>query len=325
MFNTKKILIFTIISLLLVGSLSSFVMAKENVRIGLIPMTLSNDYFIAMVNGAKKRAKALGVDLVVQGSSSHADAGSQLKMMENMIVQNIDAICIVPSSSASLTPALRKAENAGIPVINLDTKFIPEIIEDVGLEPIPYIGTDNYDGAFRAGELALKLLDGEGKVAILEGIAGQENTRDRREGFIAGMKDKLEIVATQNADWEVEEGYNVTQNILQANPDLDLIFGSNDNMAIGAYRALQEAGKEDEVKVIGYDGVPAGLESVQRGEMEATVAQFPAEMGKRGIDVALQLINGERIAVKSDEKTLTKLITEDNVDRMIEYLEKYID
>jgi ribose transport system substrate-binding protein len=112
---------------------------------------------------------------------------------------------------------------------------------------------------------------------------------------------------------------------MQANPELDLIFGSNDGMAIGAYRAILEAGKEDEIFVIGYDAVPAALESVKEGELYATIAQFPAEMGKRGIDAAMQIINGEEIALKDSESTVTTPITQENVEAMMNYLDNYID
>lgn len=323
MLKMRKLLVVSMILLLLVSF--SFAAAAQEINIGLIPMTLSNEYFIALINGAEQRAELYDVELTVQGPQTHADALAQLEQMENMISRGVDAIVIVPSSSEALAPALLKAEEAGIPVINLDTKFNQETLKNAGVAPIPFIGTDNYDGALDAGKLALELLGGEGQVAILEGISGQQNTYDRKNGFIDGMEGKLEVVATQTADWEVEKGYNAAQNIMQANPDLDLIFGSNDGMAIGAYRAILEAGKEDEIYVIGYDAVPAALESVKEGELYATIAQFPAEMGKRGIDAAMQIINGEQIALKDHESTVTTPITQDNVEAMMNYLDNYID
>jgi len=323
MLKMQKLLVISMVALLLISF--SFAAAAQEINIGLIPMTLSNEYFIALINGAEQRAELYDVDLTVQGPQTHADALAQLVQMENMISRGVDAIVIVPSSSEALAPALLKAEEAGIPVINLDTKFNQDTLASAGVSPIPFIGTDNYVGALDAGKLALELLEGEGQVAILEGISGQQNTYDRKNGFIDGMENKLEVVATQTADWEVEKGYNAAQNIMQANPELDLIFGSNDGMAIGAYRAILEAGKEDEIFVIGYDAVPAALESVKEGELYATIAQFPAEMGKRGIDAAMQIINGEQIALKDSESTVTTPITQDNVEAMMSYLDNYID
>jgi len=323
MLKMQKLLVISMVALLLISF--SFAAAAQEINIGLIPMTLSNEYFIALINGAEQRAELYDVELTVQGPQTHADALAQLEQMENMISRGVDAIVIVPSSSEALAPALLKAEEAGIPVINLDTKFNQETLANAGVSPIPFIGTDNYVGALDAGKLALELLGGEGQVAILEGISGQQNTYDRKNGFIDGMENKLDVVATQTADWEVEKGYNAAQNIMQANPELDLIFGSNDGMAIGAYRAILEAGKEDEIFVIGYDAVPAALESVKEGELYATIAQFPAEMGKRGIDAAMQIINGEEIALKDSESTVTNPITQENVEAMMNYLDNYID
>lgn len=324
MINFKKIAILTVAAFLLVTSFSPLALASD-MKIGFVPMTLSNQYFITMVNGAKEKAEELGIELNVQAPRTHASAQNQLRIIENMITRNVDAICLVPSSSEGLVAALGKAQRAGIPIVNLDTRISPQALEDANLNPIPYIGTDNYVGAKKAGEKALEMLNGDGKVAILTGVPGQENTRDRKNGFIDVVEGKLEIVATQTANWEVSEGYNATQNILQANPNLDLIFGSNDGMALGAMRALREAGKMDEVKVIGYDAIPPGLKSVKQGEMDATVAQFPAEMGKKGVMTAKQIVEGSTIAIDMIENTPTKLITQDNIAQMMEYLDPYTD
>lgn len=288
--------------------------------IGFIPMTLSNEYFITMVNAAQQEADKLGVTLLVQAGQTHGSAAEQLELVENMINRNVNAICIVPSSSFGLIPALRQAEEAGIPVINLDTKLDAETIAKAGLKPIPFIGTDNYAGAQKAGERALELLNEGDKVAILTGIAGQQNTNDRRNGFYDVVKDKLEVVAEQTANWEVEEGYNVTENIITANPDLKLIFASNDNMALGACRALKANGRED-VIVIGYDGIPAALESIEAGEMDSTVAQFPADMGIEGVRAAIALIEGKE--VPDVQYTRTELITKENVEEFKEYLAQF--
>jgi len=319
---STKLFTLALISALIVGLVGPAVMAAD-MKIGFMPMTLSNQYFQTMVEGAKKRASQLGVELSVQAPKSHSSVGAQLRIIENMITRGVDALCIVPASSTGLMSGLQKAQNAGIPVVNIDTQFSQKSIEGAGLNPIPYIGTDNYDGAKKAGNKALELLGGEGKVAILTGVPGQQNTRDRKNGFMDAVEGKLEIVATQTANWEVEEGYNVTQNILQANPDLGLIFASNDGMALGALRALKEAGKQDEIELIGYDAIPAALESVKAGGIDADVAQFPAEMGKGGVTMAYQMASGESIAVNHHRNTPTKLITQDNVDAMINYLENY--
>jgi ribose transport system substrate-binding protein len=312
----KKVLL----TVLLVALLGCFAFAKTT-TIGFIPMTLSNEYFITMVNAAQQEADRLGVEILVQAGQRHGSAEEQMQIMENMITRRVDAICIVPSSSQGLIPVLRKAEKAGIPVINLDTKFDAEALKAAGLKPIPFIGTDNYYGAKIAGWYALSLLGGEGDVAILTGVAGQQNAADRRNGFydVVSKCADINIVAEQTANWEVEQGYNVAQNILQANPGLDLIFASNDNMGLGARRAIEEAKKD--IPVIGYDAVSAALDSVKAGTFAGTIAQFPAEMGEKGIQTALKIMAGEEVS--EYVQTGSKLIYMANVDWFKEYLAQF--
>lgn len=311
----KKAILVSLLVLLFVG----VVLAKTT--IGFIPMTLSNEYFITMVNAAQMEADKLGVDLLVQGAQQHASAEEQMQIMENMITRRVDAICIVPSSSEGLIPVLRKAEKAGIPVVNLDTGFDAAALEAAGLKPVPFIGTDNYYGAQIAGYFALALTGAEGKVAILTGVEGQKNAADRRNGFydVVSAYPEMEVVAEQTANWEVEQGYNVFQNMLQANPDLKLVFASNDNMGIGAYRAIKEANKD--VTVIGYDAIPAALDAVKAGEFAGTIAQFPAEMGEMGVQTAIKLINGEEVPMNI--QTASMLIYASNVEWFEEYLAQY--
>ena len=291
----------------------------EELTIGFIPMTLDNEYFITMVNAAQQEADKVGAKLLVQAGTSHGSAEEQLQIVETMITNKVDAICIVPSSSVGLMTALKKAEEAGIPVINLDTRLDADLVKSSGLKPVPFIGTNNYDGAKLAGEYALEITGGTGKVAILTGIAGQQNAADRRNGFFDVVNGKLEVVAEASADWEVEKGYNAAQNMIQANPDLVLIFASNDNMALGAIRAAKEAGKD--IKVIGYDAIGEALNSVKAGEMASTIAQFPAEMGIQGVQAAINLVNGGSMPEMT--YTETRPITLENVEEFMTYLAKY--
>jgi ribose transport system substrate-binding protein len=290
--------------------------SKQPIQIGFIPMTLDNEYFITMINAAKQQAKKQNVKLLVQAGQTHGSAEEQLQIVENMISNKVNAICIVPSSSQGLTAALKKAQDAGIPIINIDTKLDAELLKKSGINTVPFIGTNNYDGAKLAGAYALKILNGKGKVAILTGIAGQQNAADRRNGFYDVIKGKLEVVAEQTADWEVEKGYNASQNIIQAHPDIAMIFAGNDNMALGAHRAIKECGKN--IKVIGFDAINEALNSVKRGEMLGTVAQYPADMGIEGVNTAIKLIQGKKIDAVIYTKT--KLIIKQNVAEFQKYL-----
>jgi len=154
-------------------------------------MTLENEYFITMVNAAQIEAQEQGASLLVQAGTTHGSVEEQLQIIEDMIARNVDAICVVPSSSTGLISAIKKAEAAGIPVINLDTKIDADAVKNAGLEPVPYIGTNNYDGAHMGGEYALENLDIlNTEVAILTGISGQQNAADRRNGFVDATEGK---------------------------------------------------------------------------------------------------------------------------------------
>lgn len=293
---------------------------ENDYNIGFIPMTLNNEYFITMVNGAKLEAEELGVELSVQSGDQHASAAEQLTIVENMITSGVDAICIVPSSSEGLFAALSKCKEAGIPVINIDTKLDQDILDQVDME-VPFYGTDNYEGAKSAGEYVKENFPAGTKTAILTGIEGQQNAADRRDGFVEGAGDAIEIVAEQSANWEVDQGYAAAQNIITANPDVELFYCGNDGMAIGAVRAITEAKLEDQIKVIGFDGISEALNMISEGTLYGSVAQFPGEMGIYGVKNAVAVLNGEEI--EQYINTGAKLITPDNVEEHKEYIKKF--
>jgi len=316
----KKVL-FTVFCILLCVSIGTVVGAAEKKVIGFIPMTMNNEYFVTMVNAAKIEAEKQGVDLLVQAGERHGSADEQLRIIEDMITREVDAICVVPSSSTGLISAIKKAQKAGIPVVNLDTRIDPAAVKEAGLKPVPYIGTNNYDGAKMGGQYALDNLKIDGlEVAILTGISGQQNAADRRNGFVDATKGKVKVVAEQTANWEVEQGFNVFQNILQANPNIGFVFASNDNMGLGAIRACKAAGRKD-IKVLGYDAVSGALQSVKEGEMVGTVAQFPAEMGIQGVQAALKMISGEKVPEVIFTKT--EVIDSNNVVDFNKYLNQF--
>ena len=295
---------------------------EDPIVIGFVPMTMNNEYFITMVNGAKQKAEELGVQLDVQAADQHASAAAQLTIVENMITAGVDGICIVPSSSEGLSVALQKCKEAGIPVINLDTKINKEVLDEAGLS-VPFFGTDNYAGAASAGEYVLANLKEGIDTAILTGIEGQQNAADRRNGFYDVVKDKVNVVAEQSANWEVDQGYTATQNIISANPTVELIFASNDGMAIGAISAVEEAGLSDQIQIIGFDAISEALNLVESGNMLGTVAQYPAEMGILGVENVVKSIKGEEVEMFIN--TGANLITADNVAEHKAYSAKFAE
>lgn len=288
--------------------------------IGFVGMTLNNEYHITLANGAKTEAEKQGIKIEVQAGDQHASADQQLTIIENMIANKVDGILLVPSSSDGLEAALIKCKEADIPVINLDTKLTDDALKHVDMD-IPFYGTDNYTGAKMAGEYVAGNFDKGVKTAILKGIEGQTNAADRYNGFLEGAGDTVDVAAEQTADWEVDKGYTAAQNIISANPDVELFFCCNDNMGIGALRAIKEANLQDQIQIIGFDAVSEVLNLVETGEFTATVAQYPAEMGRLGVQNLLKIFDGEKAEESID--TGTKVILKDNVAEFKEYLEEY--
>lgn len=292
-------------------------------EIAFLPMTLDNEFFVAMKNGAEEKCKELGYTLIAQSGSGHASASEQLQLMENMIQKGVKAIMICPCSSTGLISGIKKANAAGIPVIILDAQVDQEKLAEEGAKTEAYIGSDNYRGGSVAGEYAKKLAGEAGrklKTVILTGVPGQENMDFRRDGFVDAAGDSIEVVAIQNADSEFSKANDVMTNILTANDDVELVYACNDLMALGAYRAARQAGKKD-IKAIGFDGNSDALRSIQDGELAGTVAQLPAEMGIKGIEAAHKIISGE--TVPKTTFTDIKVVDGANVKEFVEYVNKY--
>ncbi len=296
--------------------------AEENRKkvIGFIPMTMSNEYFIIMVNAARSEAEKQHAELLVQSGKIHRSGEEQEEIIENMIAKGVDAICIVPSSGGVLRK-LQKVQQAKIPIINIDTKIDRNTMKKLGMKTIPYIGTNNYEGARMGGRYAVSSLGISGKkVAVLTGMSQQQNSKDRWNGFKDAVSGKAVIVAERPANWEKKLGYFIFKNMLQEKSDLDFVFACNDNMALGAIEAIRETGRNN-IGVMGYDGITPALNAIEKGIMAATVAQMPAEMGIKGVQMALELLKGNPV----DEITYTetKMIDSSNVSEFKAYLNQY--
>lgn len=271
--------------------------AKKELKIGFVMKTLSNPFFMTMEKGAKRAEAELGVKLVVQVGQEETSIEQQIAIVENMIAQKFDAICIAPGGSKEIVPVLKKAQDAGIPIINIDNRVDAEAAKAAGLKPIPYVGASNTDGGYLAGKYLAEQLQGKGKVAIIEGIQGVDNAEGRKNGAkkaFAEYKD-IQVVASQSANWKTEEGLNVMTNILQANPDLNGVFCANDMMAFGAIQAIDPMGKSGKILVAAYDALEQSNVYIKEGKMISTVDQKPDDQGYYGVKFAVDLINKKEV------------------------------
>src|SRR6266540_2002422 len=312
----KQSLIFVLLGILLITSLScqrGVEQTSGSPRIALVLKTANNPFFIDMQKGAEEAAKKLGVTLIVQAAEREVDVEKQMQIIENLIQAKVAALCVTPSGSREIVPAIEKANRAAIPVVIVDTRVDPKAMSESKGKIATFIGSDNYEGGKLAGEFIAKRLGGKGRVAVLEGIPGHETGDSRLKGFRDSIKSTpgIEIVASQTANWERDQGFNVFQNILQSHPDVQAVFACSDLMALGALEAIAAAKKTGQIIVIGFDASDEARKAVLSGTMDATVAQSPATMGAMAVENAYHLIKGE--PVKEEFVVPIKLITKETL------------
>jgi ribose transport system substrate-binding protein len=289
--------------------------SEESVgAVALVFKTLNNPFFIDMQRGAEEAAQALGIRLVIQAPEREVDVEKQMQIVENLIQRKVSVICLAPCGSREIVPAIVKANRAGIPVLILDTRVDAASLEQAGGQTATFIGSDNFEGGGIAGAYISSALGRRGKVAVLEGIPGHETSDARLAGFrkALGESPGIEIVASQTANWERDQGFNVFQNILQSHPQVQALFACNDLMALGAVEAIAAAGKAGKVRVVGFDVVTDAREAIRSGAMEASVAQHPYEIGKLAVENADRVMKGE--AIPREIPVKVELVTRENVE-----------
>lgn len=278
-------------------------------RVALVLKTLNSPFFNDMQRGAQGAADKLGVDLVVQAADREIDVERQMQIIENLIQSGVKAMALTPSGSKEVVPAVVKANRANIPVVIVDTRLDASAATEAGANAVSFIGSDNYDGGRIAAKFVVDATGGKANVAVLEGIPGHETGDSRLRGFKEGIAATpgVTIVASQPANWERDQGFNVFQNMLQAHPDVDTVFACNDMMALGAVEAIRAAGKTGKIRVVGFDAVEDARKAINDGTMAASVAQFPDEMGRVAVENAVKALRGE--PVPPDVKVRIELVT----------------
>jgi ribose/xylose/arabinose/galactoside ABC-type transport system permease subunit/ABC-type sugar transport system substrate-binding protein len=266
----------------------------EGLTVAFVPKQIGNPFWITMRKGAEAEAARLGVRVVTLAPDRETDVERQHQIIENLIEQRVHALLIAPSGAREVIPAIKKANQANIPVLIVDSDIDRPTATAAGASTVTYIGSDNFAGGRIAGEAVARWLEGQGEVAVLEGTPGHESTDQRRKGFAAALQAHpgVRIVASQTASAERARGFSVAQNILQAHPNLRAIFGANDEMALGALEAVAAAGRGESVRVVGFDAAPDALTNIRAGRMAGSVAQFPSEMGRMGVRAAVELVRG---------------------------------
>src|SRR6186997_3443014 len=282
-------------------------------KVALVLKTLNHPFFVDMRRGAQEAADRLGVNLQVQAAEREIDVEKQMQIVENLIQTGIQALCITPSGSREIVSALVKARDAKVPIVVVDTRVDAKAAADAGVKTETLVGSDNYAGGKLAGEYLVKAAGGKAHVGILEASPRDRTGRTRRRGCRDAVKDAggVTIVASQPANWERYQGFNVFQNMLQAHPDIDSVFACSDLMALGAIEAIAAAGRTGKIRVIGFDALDDAKKAIADGSMAASVAQFPSEMGRVAVESAVKVIHGE--TVPAQIKVRLELVTKDTV------------
>ncbi|HEX2863752.1 MAG TPA: ribose ABC transporter substrate-binding protein RbsB [Deinococcales bacterium] len=264
--------------------------AFAKTTIGLSVSTLNNPFFVSLKDGAQAASTKAGADLIVLDAQNRAD--KQIGDIEDLITRKVNVILINPVDSDAVVGAIQKANAAKIPVITVDRSAN-------GGNVAYHIASDNVAGGKMAGEYIKKLLNGKGNLVELVGVAGTSAARDRGAGFNAVVKATpgLKIVASQPADFDRAKGLTVMENILQAQPNIDAVFAHNDEMALGALQAIKTSGRK--IAVVGFDATDDALAAVKAGTLAATVAQQPEEIGRLGVEKALDIVKTGKVPAKT--------------------------
>jgi ribose transport system substrate-binding protein len=277
-----------LLCVLLIGGAAASMASAAAPQIGLAVSTLNNPFFVDLRDGALEAANEAGLTITVADAQN--DPNRQLSQIENFIQQGVSIILVNPCDSAAIVPAIKAANKANIPVITVDRGAD-------GGEVVCHIASDNVEGGRMAGEYLAKLVDYKGKLVELEGIPGTSAARDRGAGFNEVIKKypDIKIVARQEAGFDRAKGMTVMENILQAQPEIDGIFCHNDEMALGALRAVEAAGRLSAIKIVGFDATDDAVKSVKDGKLVATVAQKPRVMGSMAVETAKQVLDGVKV------------------------------
>jgi ribose transport system substrate-binding protein len=258
------------------------------VTLGLSLSTLNNPFFVTLRDGAQAAADAAGVKLVVVDAQN--DPAQEATNVEDLIQQGVSVIMVNPTDADAVVPSVQKANEAGIPVFTIDRGANGGTI-------ISHIASDNVAGGAVAGKFLCDALGGQGKVVELEGIAGTSAARDRGLGFNDYMSREcsgVEIVARQTANFDRAEGLTVFEDILQAQPEINGTFAHNDEMILGAIQAAEAAGRGG-IVFVGFDATDDAVAAVDAGNLAATIAQQPAEMGRLGVETSLKHLEGQSV------------------------------
>lgn len=263
-----------------------------------------NPFWAAVEKGARDAAKAMNVNLVVLAPPAETDVQAQVAQIEDQIAKRVNAIVVAPTDVSALNTTFDKARAAKIPVLFVDT-------DGTWPHKATFIGTDNKAGGVLGGKFLCDALKGKGDIAIITGVMTTQSIRARVEGARESAKKcGLNVAAELPADSDRAKGQQVMEDVLTSKPTVKGVFAANDLMALGAAEAVKARGKSGQILLVGFDAIPEAAKAILAGQMAASVAQSPSNMGKFGVENAIKVLKGQTIAKRID--TGTVLVTKKN-------------
>lgn len=260
--------------------------AQADAVIGLALSTLDNPFFMSVQEGATEAAARLKVDLIVEDAAN--DVETQQNQIQALIEQDVSAILLNPVDGDAIIPAVEAANEAGIPLLTIDRAV-------AGGEVVTHVASDNLAGGEMAGKYLVEAIGENGNVVELVGIPGTSAAQERGEGFHKAIETEndIVIVAQEIADFDRAKGKEIFSQVMTSNPQIDAVFAHNDEMILGALEAAKSAGRDQEIVFVGFDAIDDAVEALENGELTATIAQQPAEMGRLGVEMTVDYLNGE--------------------------------
>ncbi|MBX7259044.1 MAG: substrate-binding domain-containing protein [Candidatus Hydrogenedentes bacterium] len=256
--------------------------------IGASLLTQRHQFYRDLVAALEEEAPKHGLTLRIQ--YAEFDGQKQINQIETFVRQKVDAIIVSPKDSAGISPAVSDARAKGIPVFTAD-------IAAQNADVVCHIASDNVQGGRIIGEYLAKILNGKGKVAIIDNPE-VTSVQDRTKGFDEALAKYPEMSVVQRAPGAGvrDKALTAAQSVLQANPDLSAIFGINDDSALGALAAVESAGLQDKIVIVGYDGTPEARDAILAGKaLKADTVQFPREIGKKTIETIAAFLEGKEV------------------------------
>lgn len=292
--------------------------ASGQAEYAVILKTQAVDFWVKMKAGVEAEAQKLGVKVDVYAAQSEEDTEGQLKILENCLTKNYKAIGVAPLSPVNMIQGIVKANQKGIYVMNIDEKIDMATLKSAGGSVIGFATTDNVAVGKKGAQYIIDKNANGGKVAIIEGKAGNASGENRKQGAADAFKanSKFTLVGSLPADWDRQKALDVAASFIQQNPDLVGIYACNDGMALGVVQAVVNAGKLGKITVVGTDGDTEAITSVKQGQLGATVAQDPAQIGATSLDKMVEAVKNQPKIDPNTEPQMTpidsKLVTKEN-------------